>query len=139
MKSTENKSTSSCPAWHKDADCSKPAAADATKHTGKPCWGLRALLGYWDGYPPLQTHSLLCLEEESKYMHYCCLLSQMTAELSELTSHDCSSSADFCQIQGYVCQGRDRVARHILPQRLPQVPQHCSEMTRDLPDPFCSL
>lgn len=107
------------------AGYSKPAAANAARQTGKPCWGLRALLGYWDGYPPLQTHSLLCLEEDSKYMHDCCLLSQQTAGLSELRSLDCSRPADFHVERVSLkskCQGRDGVDRYILPQRPPQIP-----------------
>uniref|UniRef100_A0A8C8E7C2 Uncharacterized protein n=1 Tax=Otus sunia TaxID=257818 RepID=A0A8C8E7C2_9STRI len=61
MKSTENKSTSSCPGSHRDMQtvCCKPAAANAAQKDRKPCWEPRAVLGYWDGYPPFQTFPAL--------------------------------------------------------------------------------
>lgn len=87
MKSTENKSTSSCPGLHRDMQtvCSKPAAADAARRTRNHAGnsGLSSDTGM-DIHP--FRHSPLCLEKDSKYVRYCCLLSWQTAGLSELTA-----------------------------------------------------
>lgn len=81
--------------WNQQKINPPPAARLAQGHTDcskqtSSCWCYQAeretMLGAQGSswIFSLQTHSLLCLEEDSKYMHRCCLLSQQTAGLSEL-------------------------------------------------------
>lgn len=133
MKSTENKSTSSCPGSHRDtqAVCFKPAAADAARRTGNHAGnsGLSSDIGM-DIHP--FRHSSLCLEEGSKHLRCCCLLSQQTAGLSKrialtavLALCSLPSGDGFSQAQ----MGDTGMSFH----RHPLSPWGCAEMTWHLP------
>lgn len=75
------------------ADCLFQASScRCCQEDKKPCWELRALLRYWDGYPPLQTFPALSGER----LKICALL--LPPELTDCRAvrahspHSCSSS-----------------------------------------------
>lgn len=75
------------------ADCLfQTSSCRCCQESRKPCWELRALLGYWDGYPPLQTFPPL---SGGRLKIYALLMSPEPTDCRAVrphSPHSCSSS-----------------------------------------------
>lgn len=141
MKSTENKSTSSCHGSHRDTQIaiSKPAADDVSRRTGNHAGNSGFSSDIWMDIHPFR-HCSLCMEEGSKYTSYCCLQSRQTAGVSEpltvvlvLCCLPSGNGFSWAQVWGTWACPSPGTSCH-----LPKHPWGCSQVTWDLPG-YCSL
>lgn len=119
------------------ADCLfQTSSCQCCQEDRKPCWELRALLRYWDGYPPLQTFPAL---SGARLKIHALLLPPEPTDCRAVRAHrphSCSSSLLTSKWKWFLSspsRGTQACPTPDTSCHLPRHPRGCSEMTWDLP------